>query len=75
MNRLLRRKSPVVQSLIEMNAELSRRLAEVCTENLKLTADLAGTFQSNDTLWDCWQDANAENERLRARLREMEAAS
>ena len=70
MTRLLRRKSPVVQSLIEMNAELSRRLAEVCTDNLRLRADLEGTFLANDNMHAKWVKARNEADELRRELRE-----
>lgn len=72
MTRLLRRKpsSPVVQSLMEVNADLTRRLAEVCRENLRLRADLEGTFLANSTMHDKWVKARNEADELRRELRE-----
>jgi len=60
----------LVQTLLEDNARLARRLREVCAENLRLEANLQGTFLANETMHAKWVRANNVVEELRRELRE-----
>lgn len=63
----LRRKSPVVQSLIDENTALTNRVRVLCRENFDLLARIAGmtvaneqVFEANEILCDKINDLYAE---------------